>query len=233
MWYGIAMKAVVKTRRTRRSRGSLSREQVVDAALALADESGLAGLTMPNLARRLDCGVMTLYGYVDGKKDLLDAIVQRGMRDLRLPRPLPGDPAGVLAIWGRTLRTTLLEHPVLPAIFLDQPVIGPGILRGVEALLGALARAGYPPDAGVRAIYAVLIYTVGFVAWEIPRTRNQSDELYARSWRQVAAGLPSAEFPLALAVLDQLGAVAGESQFETGLAALSGGLVTDHPASSS
>jgi TetR/AcrR family tetracycline transcriptional repressor len=230
MWYGIAVSSLVKTSRQRRPRGSLSREQVVDAALALADESGLDGLTMPTLARRLDCGVMTLYSYVESKKDLLEAIVQRGMQDIQLPRPLPADAAGVLSTWGRTLRTTLLRHPALPAIFIDQPVIGPGILRGVEALLGALARADYPPDAGVHAIYAVLIYTVGFVGWEIPRTRNQPEETYARSWRQVAVGLRPMDFPLATTVLDELGAVAGEEQFELGLAALTVGLVSNYVA---
>jgi AcrR family transcriptional regulator len=228
MWYGIVVKPVVKTPRQRRPRGSLSREQVVDAALALADESGLPGLTMPTLARRLDCGVMTLYGYVESKRDLLEAIVQRGLQDLQFPQPLPLDAAGVLSTWGRTLRLTLLRHPALPAIFIDQPVIGPGILRGVEALLGALSRAGYPAGAGVHAIYAVLIYTVGFVGWELPRTRNQSEETYATSWRQVAAGLPPVDFPLATTVLDELGAVAGEQQFELGLAALTVGLAANH-----
>jgi TetR/AcrR family tetracycline transcriptional repressor len=218
------MSTIVKTPRRRRPRGSLTREEIVAAALELADESGLSGLTMPTLARRLDCGVMTLYGYVENKKDLLEAIVQRGLQDLKFPRPLPTDAAGVLATWGRTLRATLLKHPALPAIFIDQPVIGPGILRGVEALLGALSRAGYPPHSGVHAIYAVLIYTVGFVGWEIPRTRDQSEEAYASAWRQVAAGLHQADFPLATTVLDQLGAVAGEEQFELGLDALTAGL---------
>jgi TetR/AcrR family tetracycline transcriptional repressor len=197
---------------------------VVDAALALADESGLAGLTMPALARRLDCGVMSLYGHIESKSDLTAAIVQRGLRDLRLPRPLPPDAAGVLTAWGRTLRTTLLEHPALPAIFNLQPVVGPGILRGVEALLGALSRAGYPPSAGVHAIYAVLNYTVGFVGWELPRTRAGPEESYARAWRQVAAGLSPADFPLAMGVMDDLGAIAGEIQFQIGLTALANGL---------
>jgi hypothetical protein len=47
----------------------------------------------------------------------------------------------------------LIEHPSLPLIFLAQPIIGPGIFRGIEALLGVLARAalaaglaGAPPE---------------------------------------------------------------------------------------
>ena len=136
------MNRPVKPRQPRRRpRGSLTRQQVVDAALLLADSRGLEALTMPNLARQLDCGVMTIYGYIDNKEDLLDAIALRGLADLRLPRPLPSAPAAVLMAWGRALRLTLIEHPSLAVIFLSRAVIGPGIFQGVEVLLGALVRA--------------------------------------------------------------------------------------------
>src|ERR1043166_1114987 len=167
------MPPLVKPRPARRRRGSLSRQQVVEAALQLADQDGLEALSMLTLARRLECGVMTIYGYVDNKQDLLDAIALRGLADVRMPRPLPRQPRAVLIAWGRALRQTLLEHPTLPMIFLSQAVIGPGIFRGVEALLGALTRAGMPADFGVHAIYAAVIYSAGFVAWELPRTRRQ------------------------------------------------------------
>jgi TetR/AcrR family transcriptional regulator, tetracycline repressor protein len=216
----------VKHRPTRRPRGSLTREKVVDAALELADQSGLDALTMPSLAVRLECGVMTIYGYVAGKEDLLDAIAQRGLRDLRMPQPVPTDLRGILVSWGRGLRTTLIKHPSLPVIFLTQAVVGPGIFRGVEALLGRLEQSGMSPSLGVHAIYAVLTYTTGFVAWELPRTRRQPVAAYAASWRREYAGLTPAEFPLAGRVLDELGQVAGDEQFELGLTALATGLAS-------
>jgi len=222
--YRTLVESVGKPPRRRRPRGSLTREQVVDAALAYADEHGLDGLSMQNLAGRLGCGVMTIYGYVQDKDDLLDAIAQAGMRDLRLARPLPDTPAAILLAWGRALRSTLIQHPSLPMIFLARTVIGPGIFRGVEALLGRLAAAGVPPAAGAHAVYAVLIYTTGFVAWEIPRTRHQPQAAYAAHWRHGVAALPPTEFPLTRDVLDELGNVAGERQFELGLAALAEGL---------
>ncbi|WP_415856782.1 TetR/AcrR family transcriptional regulator [Sinomonas sp. G460-2] len=193
-------------------------------ALELADAEGLEALTMPMLARRLDCGVMTIYGYVDSKEDLLDAIAQRGLRDLRLPRPLPAGAAAILLAWGRALRLNLIEHPSLPMIFLSRAVIGPGILHGLEAVLGPLARAGMPPVHGVQAVYAVLTYATGFVAWEMPRTRRQPQAAYAASWRREVAGLPPDDLPLVTRVLDELPEVAGEEQFELGLAALAVGL---------
>jgi len=227
--YDTRVAASVKPGRRRRARGSLTRDQVVAAALALADREGLDALSMQKLARGLDCGVMTIYGYVDGKEDLLDAIAQLGLRDLRMPQPLPTDVHGLLITWGRALRLNLVEHPSLPVIFLSRAVIGPGIFRGVEALLGRLEVAGMPPSAGVRAVYAVLIYTTGFVAWEIPRTRQQPEAAYAARWRREYASLTMADYRLAGTVLEELGQVAGEDQFELGLQALAAGLAAGLP----
>lgn len=202
---------------------------MVEAALALADSEGLEAFTMQTLAQRLDCGVMSLYGHIDRKEDLLDAIAQRGLRDLRLSRPLPADVAGILSSWGRAMRLNLIEHPSLPGIFLSRAVIGPGIVRGLESLLGPLAKAGMAPARGVRAVYAVLIYVTGFVAWEIPRTRRQPEADYAASWRQELAALPPADFPLIGGVLDELPKIAGNEQFEIGLSALIAGLSIEEP----
>jgi TetR/AcrR family transcriptional regulator, tetracycline repressor protein len=220
----------VKPNRPRRPRGSLTRAQIVEAALSLTDERGLEALTMPSLAGRLQCGVMTLYGYIESKDDLLDAIAQRGLRDLRLPRPLPTEPEAVLVAWGRAIRMTLIEHPSLPMIFLSRAVIGPGILSGVEALLGFLGRAGMPAAAGVHAIYAVLTYSMGFVAWEVPRTRRQTSTVYETNWRKEYASMQPTDFPVAGSVIDELGRVAGQEQFEIGLTALAAGLASAYPA---
>jgi TetR/AcrR family tetracycline transcriptional repressor len=214
----------VKTVPGRRARGSLTRDQVVAAALRLGDQHGLESLSMPRLAAALNCGVMTLYRYVTDKNDLLDAIVHLGLADLRLPRPLPDDPAAVMVSWGRALRNTLRSHPSLPSIILSRPVVGPGILSGVEALLRAMAHCGVAPAVGVRAVYVVLVYTTGFVAWEIPRTGRQAREAYSRSWRRLLASSGREEYPLTTGAADDLVGVADEQQFDFGLTRLAQGL---------
>jgi AcrR family transcriptional regulator len=156
---------------------------------------------------------MTIYGYVASKEELLVALAQRGLADLRLPAPLPADPTGVLVAFGRAMRATLLAHPSLPAIFLSRVVIGPAILSGIEALLAALARREVRPATGIRAVYAVLVYTTGFVAWELPRTRQQPQS-YAAEWLRAVAGIPLDDLPFTLSVANELSQVAGEGQFE-------------------
>ena len=185
---------------------------------------------MAALARELRCGTMTLYDYVEDKGDLLDSVAQRGLEGLRLKQPLPDFAAGVLVAWGRALRSRLLEHPGLAGLFLSRAVIGQGILGGVEALLGALRKTGMEPSEGIRAIYAVLIYTIGFVAWEIPRTRGQSASAYVAAWRTLFETVPPGTAPFAERVRSELAQVAGDGQFEAGLAALAKGLgVTPDP----
>ena len=114
-------------------------------------------------------------------------------------------------------------------IFLSRAVVGEGIFRGIEALLGALSRGGIASREGARAIYAVVTYVTGFVAWEIPRTRQQPKAAYAAEWRRAFAGLAPDEFPLTGAVLGELTEVAGEQQFEVGLVALAQGLTLTSP----
>ena len=224
------MAAPVKPESRRRPRGSLTREQVIDAALQLADQQGIEALSMPNLAQRLQCGVMTIYGYVDNKEDLLDAIALRGLADLRLPQPAPTSSDAILVAWGRALRQTLLEHPSMALIFLSRAVIGPGIFRGIESLTRALSRAGVPPAQALHAVYAVLIYTTGSVGWELPRTVRQSQAEYAAAWRREFAGLPPEDFPVTATLQDELPRLAGVEQFEFGLQALVVGLTSGQAA---
>ena len=59
------------------ARHPLDRDRVVAEAMALADEAGLAALSMRALAGRLGVEAMSLYHHVPGKEALLDAMVDR------------------------------------------------------------------------------------------------------------------------------------------------------------
>jgi AcrR family transcriptional regulator len=214
-------------RRPRRPRGSLTREAVVEAALALVDAEGLEALSMPRLARQLGAGVMTLYGYVRSKQELLDAVAMRAIAEVRVRGLDTADGPAILLDWGRALRRALLAHPGVAGVLVRRSVIGPGIFRGLEMLLTPLGREGFAPEGAARAIYAVLIYTLGFVLWETPRAREQSEGAYAAQWREGFAALPAGQFPRVAGALPYLGTLASEAQFEVGLRALVAGLCAD------
>ena len=58
-------------------RSPLTRDRVIEAALALADEGGFDALSMRKLADELGVKAMSLYNHVANKDDVLDGIVTR------------------------------------------------------------------------------------------------------------------------------------------------------------
>ena len=72
----------------------LDREVIVRAALDSIDRNGSQGLTMRGLAQDLGVEAMSLYRYVAGREDLLEAVVavllEGAHRSRRAARPAPG-----------------------------------------------------------------------------------------------------------------------------------------------
>ncbi len=65
----------------------LSRERVLECAVALADESGLAALTIRTLAQSMGTKPMSLYYYVANKEEILDGIVDMVFSEIEPPVP--------------------------------------------------------------------------------------------------------------------------------------------------
>lgn len=204
----------------RRPWGSLTREIVVAAALELVDREGLEALSMPRLARHLGTGVMTLYGHVANKADLVDALAERVLADMETAEGLPAQWDRGLAEHMRRLRHVVLRHPALGAVLATRGLTTPSVFRNLEAGLGLLRSAGFDRRTAVRIYYALLTYTLGFLAWEIPRTHRQPRGSYVRQWQSALAGLPATEYPTLHELADELPDAAAEDQFEAGLNAL-------------
>ncbi len=64
--------------------------------MALADEKGVAGVTMRTIAGRLGVEAMSLYNHVAGRDDILDGMVDAVFSEIELPAPI-GD-------WKRAMR---------------------------------------------------------------------------------------------------------------------------------
>src|SRR5690606_28977713 len=58
-----------------RGRRDLNLAKIVAAGIALADEAGVAALSMRKVADRLGVGTMSLYTYVPGKDDLVEVMI--------------------------------------------------------------------------------------------------------------------------------------------------------------
>ncbi|GIG63934.1 TetR/AcrR family transcriptional regulator [Phytomonospora endophytica] len=125
-------------------RPGLSLERIVGEAVAIADAAGVAGLTMPGLARRLDAGTMSLYRYIPGKDDLISLMIETATGDA--PRLDVSDgwrPA--LTHWAHATRTVLLAHPWMLDVVTSPRVMGPRELGWLEEGLRALSVLALPP----------------------------------------------------------------------------------------
>src|ERR671914_947302 len=79
------MSSMEATARRAGRKPRVSREQVLDAALAIADEGGLAAVTMANVGSRLGVEAMSLYRHVGNKEEMLDALVDRVFAEIEVP----------------------------------------------------------------------------------------------------------------------------------------------------
>ena len=147
----------------------LSRESIIDAALAQIDERGLSGLSMRNLAKELDVEAMSLYRYVNGREDLLEGVVDLLMRDLIDSLQ---DAAGegwqrFLQVTAHEVRRIAIEHPrAFPLVATRHPA-APWLrppLRSVEVVeifLSALLSAGFRDEQAVDAYRAFSSFLLG------------------------------------------------------------------------
>ena len=69
------------------TRTQLSRQRVLTTALAVADDGGLAKLTIRSLAERLGVKPMSLYHYVANKEEILDGLVDLVFAEIEVPEP--------------------------------------------------------------------------------------------------------------------------------------------------
>jgi AcrR family transcriptional regulator len=201
-------------------RARLSREQVARAALDLLDRHGLEALSMRRLAGQLGVGTMTLYGYFNGKDDLLDAVIDAAVAD-REPTTLEGPWQDQLRRLMQASRRGLERHPSLVKVRSDRPVLRPEALRFAESGLTILRGAGFDRTEAARAFRLLFTYVFGYVSFS---PEHGADEARRESLRATAA-LPPAEYPTLTDTAHELSeAMAGDATFAFGLDRIIDGL---------
>jgi AcrR family transcriptional regulator len=143
----------------------LSRDRILRAALALADESGIDVLTMRKLGRSLGFEAMSLYNHVANKDDVLDGIL-----DLVLEESEPPSPAGD---WDAAIRSSAISvheslgrHPWACPLLMSPGRIRPARLRYVDSLLGRLREAGFSAETTYNAYHVLDAHIFGFSLWQ-------------------------------------------------------------------
>ena len=143
----------------------LSRERVIEAAVALADRDGIEPLTIRKLADELGVGPMTIYHHVANKVDILDGMVDSVFAEIELP-PMDIDWADAMAVRARSAREVLARHQWAAPLMESSTDPGPATLGHHDAVLGCLRRGGMSWPLVGHAYALIDAYIYGFALQE-------------------------------------------------------------------
>jgi AcrR family transcriptional regulator len=190
----------------------------VAAALALVESEGLDALSMRRLGRELGVEGMALYTYVADKDELLRAVGQLVLADLRLALPGTGS-------WKERIRATVRawaemqeRHPrAFPLVY--RPDAGEQVARTTEELLDALRTAGLD-EAGAALAYQTLVSFLDGALLQWPPVSYRA----AEGWAQIAASVDRERYPRTAEIAPYAAGLDRDEVFSTGLELLLDGL---------
>ncbi len=147
----------------------LNRPLIVEAALAFMDTHGVQGLTMRKLGAELGVEAMSIYRYVPGREDLLEAVVAHLLDGLseRLDEQLTQSWQGYLQAYAHEIRAIAVTHPsVFPLVATTHPAtpwLRPPLrsVELVEEFLAALSNHGFDDDQVVETYRAFTSFLLG------------------------------------------------------------------------
>ncbi|WP_433367036.1 TetR/AcrR family transcriptional regulator [Actinoplanes sp. CA-142083] len=172
-----------------------TRDQVVDAAIRVADTEGLAAVTMRRIATEIGAGAMSLYTYVPDKDRLLDLMVDKVGATTQVV-PVTGDwRADLLALAGAQ-RSLMLAHPWLPAALPNRRLTGTHMLAYLEQGLAALAPTGLDGPTKMEVIALITGFVASYVTNELANATSTAEQV-----ELITAAIGTGEFPHLAAAL--------------------------------
>jgi AcrR family transcriptional regulator len=196
----------------------LSRDQIVRAAIGLADADGLEAVSLRKVAAELDVGPRRIYSYITAKDELLDLMVDATYAEIR---PTGNGWREVLRSLAEATRRTAHQHEWLAELIGGRPQLGPHALARGEAVLIGLGDVDV--DLVMPMIDSVNAYVIGAVRREIAELRaERASGLDKQQW-QAAFGpylqrtFATGKFPALATVIRDAVHLDADQQFRTGL----------------
>jgi AcrR family transcriptional regulator len=212
---------VKKPRSAQRREDSLSRDRIIEASIALLDQSGESGLTFRALSERLATGPGAIYWHIANKSDLLtaacDAIVARTM-EARMARATPKATIRALALG---MFDAIDAHPWVGSALIRAELQSP-MVRVLERI-GQQVRALGVPDRSQWAVASALLnYILGVggqnaANGQLARTRGIHRSGFLKAVAGVWSQLDPEEYPFARSVAGQLRAHDDRVDFLAGI----------------
>jgi AcrR family transcriptional regulator len=185
------------------------RAEILGLAIALADERGLAAVSMRAVAERVGVTPMALYPYIGSKAALLDGMLGHLLGGL-VPDPAGtgragGGPVsddgtaggGAASAWqdrlvaiARRARAVVIAHPWAAGLVFARPAVTPESVGVVDLLYTALLDAGVPAAEVPRLERMLSTIVIGFAASEAGGRFGDADDPRGQRGQQPGGALP-------------------------------------------
>ena len=141
----------------------LTRGQIVDAALEIADREGLEQLSMRRVGRKLGVEAMSLYNHVADKNDLLGRLLERVLEQIELPEP-GAEWRAAMRMRATSAREVFARHSwAIRLLESRSENSSPRRLAYFDVVLGALVAAGFENQLAMRAFATLDAYVFGWI----------------------------------------------------------------------
>jgi len=148
----------------------LTRERILECALAVADAGGIGSLTIRSLATELGVKPMSVYHHVPNKGAILDGIVDRVFAEMEIaPADDNGDWRSMIARRAHATRRVLRRHTWAIGLLESRETRGPATLRHHDETLGILRAAGFSLEMTAHAYALLDSFVYGFALQEAAR----------------------------------------------------------------
>jgi AcrR family transcriptional regulator len=214
-------------------RRQLTRERVVEEALAVIAQDGVEALTMRGLAARLGVVPGAVYRHVRNKQQLQDLVLDGVLAEVDVHLDLSLAWTEQLKLLAHRLRQVLEAHPGVAGILKTRDPLGPHSLVLAEAFLGPLQTAGFGNREAGLAFFLLVDYTIGFAVSSPPTSVNEQrvrDPATRTQLHQFFRSLPPDRFPALVTLGEHVWVDNRDERFTAGLDVLVDGL--KHPSNS-
>ena len=219
----------IKAPRIERRRSALSKERIVDAAIAILDADGEGALTFRALAARLATGSGAIYWHVVDKDDLLAAAADEVVAPVMIAVAGDAEPRAAIRAIALGVFDAIDVHPWVGTQLSREPWRS-AMLRIFEGIGGRLQGLGVPERAQFDAWSALVTYILGVAGQNAanarlhPRGTDRSAFLatVAERWAQ----LDPSTYPFGRQVAAQLREHDDRAQFLAGIDLILAGIGT-------
>jgi AcrR family transcriptional regulator len=224
------MSAPSRSRRERPAKSALSRDAIVEAALAISREEGIDAVSMRRIAQALDTGPASLYVYVANRDELHELLFDAAIATIETE---PVDPERwreqLKALGHRMVKMMVEDYPGIAILAMTHIPVGDNALRVTESMLALLKAGGASDQAAAYAadLFSMYVTTIAFEQ-SLYASRYSDPEHEMHEVEKIAsrfATLDAGRYPTMAAIAPFITRGDGDERFELGMDVLINGLL--------